>query len=255
MKKLTVKEIEAKLSFIEDQDHSFLQEIKDDERKSVQKLISKWVRRYQQKKHAEEKYVEMTRFEERLRNEGYSLIAGIDEVGRGPLAGPVVAASVILPHEFKLLGIDDSKKLTFQQREEFYHVIKEQAIGIGIGIIGNEEIDEINIFEATKKAMLSSIEQLAVKPEFLLVDAVKLDTPFSSEAIIKGDSRSISIAAASIIAKVTRDRIMIDLDSKFPQYQFAKNMGYGTKEHLLAIEKHGIISHHRKTFAPIKDRY
>lgn len=255
MKKLTVKQIEEKLNTIENHDHFFLQEIKDDERKSVQKLISKWVTRYQQKKQAEEKYREMTRYEQKLRNEGYSLVAGIDEVGRGPLAGPVVAASVILPQEFKLLGIDDSKKLTLRQREEFFAIIKEHAIGIGIGIIGNEEIDEINIFEATKKAMLSAIKQLAVTPDFLLVDAVKLDTPFPSEAIIKGDARSISIAAASIIAKVTRDRIMIDLDSEFPQYQFAKNMGYGTKEHLLAIEKHGITPHHRKSFAPIKTRY
>lgn len=255
MKKLTVKEIEEKLNIIKNQDDSFLQELKDDERKSVQKLIGKWVRKYEQKKQAEDKFAEMTHYETRFRNEGYSLIAGIDEVGRGPLAGPVVAASVILPQEFKLLGIDDSKKLTFRQREDIYHIIKEQAIGIGIGIIGNEEIDEINIFEATKKAMLSAIEQLDVKPDFLLIDAVKLDTPFSSEAIIKGDARSISIAAASIIAKVTRDRIMIDLDKKFPPYQFGKNMGYGTKEHLSAIEKHGITPHHRRSFAPIKNRY
>lgn len=255
MKKLTVKEIEEKLNIIEEPEDSFLQEVRDDERKSVQRLISKWLRRYQQKKQAEEKYYEMTRYEQRLRNQGYTLIAGIDEVGRGPLAGPVVAAAVILPEEFKLLGIDDSKKLTFRQREEFYHIIMEQAVGIGVGIIGNEEIDDFNIYEATKKAMLSAVGQLPITPDFLLVDAVKLHTPFPSEAIIKGDAKSISIAAASIIAKVTRDRLMIDLDKEFPQYQFAKNMGYGTKEHLSAIKEYGITPYHRKSFAPIKDHY
>lgn len=255
LKKLTVKEIEEKLNIIEEPEDSFLQEMKDDERKSVQKLISKWLRRYQQKKQAEEKYYEMNRYEQRLRNQGYTLIAGIDEVGRGPLAGPVVAASVILPNEFKLFGIDDSKKLTFRQREEFYRIIMEQAVGIGIGIISNEEIDNLNIYEATKRAMLSAVGQLPITPDFLLVDAVKLDTPFPSEAIIKGDAKSISIAAASIIAKVTRDRLMIELDKEFPQYQFAKNMGYGTKGHLSAIEEYGITPYHRKSFAPIKDHY
>lgn len=196
----------------------------------------------------------MLDYERKLYEKNITLIAGIDEVGRGPLVGPVVAASVILPKEFYNENIKDSKKLSEKKREELYDVIKENAISIGIGIVSSEEIDKINILEATKKAMIMSIENLAVKPEFILIDAVKLNTDIPYEAIIKGDAKSESIAAASIIAKVTRDRMMIELDKKYPMYNFKKNKGYGTKEHIEAIKKYGIISEHRKTFNKVTNK-
>ncbi len=252
-KKLTLKEIEEKLHTIEERNHPFLKEIKHDERKGAQKLLDRWYKNLEFRSLAAEKFYEMTALERKLRQEGFSLIAGIDEAGRGPLVGPVVAAAVILPEDFSLIGINDSKKLTAKQRGEFFEKIKEQAVAVGVGIIGPREIDAVNIFEATKKAMLAAVNSLPVNPDFLLVDAVKLQTPYPAEAVIKGDSKSISIAAASIIAKVTRDKIMLELDKEYPHYQFARNMGYGTREHIQAIEKYGITPHHRKTFSPIKD--
>lgn len=251
--KWTIKEIEEKLSSISDQQDDFFQQIVTDERKGVQKLVNKWEREQEQKKLQYEKYMEMSVFEEKYYNEGYQLIAGIDEVGRGPLAGPVVAAAVILPRTCYLPGIDDSKKLSEQKRESLFDAIRQNAISIGVGIIRNDVIDEINIYAATKKAMLTSILQLDPKPDFLLIDAVKLDTPYPSNPIIKGDSLSVSIAAASIVAKVTRDQILKEYDEKYPQYGFAHNAGYGTKEHLDAIKRFGITPIHRKSFAPVKD--
>src|SRR4051812_18829504 len=197
--------------------------------------------------------MDMLVYEQRFFKEGYQYIAGIDEVGRGPLAGPVVAAAVILPADIYLPGIDDSKKLTEIRREQYYKEIKEKAISYGIGIIENDEIDAVNILNATKKAMLLSLQQLTPKPDFLLIDAVKLDTPYPAESIIKGDSLSVSIAAASIMAKVTRDRMLKEYDEKYPGYGFANNSGYGTKEHLDGLKLNGITPIHRKSFAPIKD--
>ncbi|MBN8199572.1 ribonuclease HII [Bacillus sp. NTK034] len=253
MEKLTIRQIEEKIKTIKLEDDPFLHSIKHDDRKGVQQLLAKWNSRKLQQKKIFEKHKEMTRYEVRYRSQGFQFIAGIDEVGRGPLAGPVVAAAVILPEDFCLPGLDDSKKVPERRREEFFETIKAKAEAVSIGIIEPEEIDRINIFEATKKAMLSAIEGLNPKPDFLLVDAVKLLTPYPMEAIIKGDGKSISIAAASIIAKVTRDRMMAEIGAEFPQYGFEKNMGYGTKEHLEAIKNHGISSYHRKSFAPIKD--
>ncbi|PAE21371.1 ribonuclease HII [Bacillus sp. 7504-2] len=248
----TIKEIEEKLAKINDENDPFLEEIKPDARKGVQRLLEKYGRQLQQKKQALEKFSHMSRIERNLYKQGYKLITGIDEVGRGPLAGPVVASSVILPEDFQLLGLDDSKKLTEAKREEFYAYIQEHALAVGVGIIQPEEIDQVNIYEATKKAMLSAIAAMPFAPEYLLIDAMKLDTPYPSQAIIKGDANSISIAAASIIAKVTRDAIMKQLHSEYPFYQFERNMGYGTKEHLVALEKHGMTPYHRKSFEPIK---
>ena len=193
----------------------------------------------------------MKDYENELYKNGIKLIAGIDEVGRGPLIGSVVCAAVILPIDFYDERINDSKKLTPKKRELLYDVIKENAISIGIGMSSNEVIDEINILNATKKAMLEAINNLSVKPEHLLIDAVKLDTDIPSTSIIKGDAKSQSIAAASIIAKVTRDRMMIELDKKHPEYDFKHNMGYGTKKHIEAIYKYGVLKEHRKTFEPI----
>lgn len=192
----------------------------------------------------------MKEFETELYNNGINFIAGIDEVGRGPLVGPVVTAAVILPKDFYDERINDSKKLTEKKRELLYDVIMENAISVGIGISSEDVIDEINILNATKRAMLEAVNNLSVKPEYLLIDAVKLDTDIPQTSIIKGDAKSESIAAASIIAKVTRDRMMIELDKIHPEYDFKHNKGYGTKKHIEAIRKYGIIKEHRKTFAP-----
>lgn len=192
----------------------------------------------------------MKEFETELYNNGINFIAGIDEVGRGPLVGPVVTAAVILSKDFYDERINDSKKLTEKKRELLYDVIMENAISVGIGISSEDVIDEINILNATKRAMLEAVNNLSVKPEHLLIDAVKLDTDIPQTSIIKGDAKSESIAAASIIAKVTRDRMMIELDKIHPEYDFKHNKGYGTKKHIEAIRKYGIIKEHRKTFAP-----
>lgn len=192
----------------------------------------------------------MKEFETELYNNGINFIAGIDEVGRGPLVGPVVTAAVILPKDFYDERINDSKKLTEKKRELLYDVIMENAISVGIGISSEDVIDEINILNATKRAMLEAVNNLSVKPEHLLIDSVKLNTDIPQTSIIKGDAKSESIAAASIIAKVTRDRMMIELDKIHPEYDFKHNKGYGTKKHIEAIRKYGIIKEHRKTFAP-----
>lgn len=192
----------------------------------------------------------MKEFENELYESGIKYIAGIDEVGRGPLVGPVVTAAVILPRDFYDERINDSKKLTEKKRELLYDVIMENAVSVGIGISSEDVIDDINILEATKKAMIEAVNNLSVKPEHLLIDAVKLNVDIPQTSIIKGDAKSESIAAASIIAKVTRDRMMIELDKEHPEYDFKHNKGYGTKKHIDAIEKYGILKEHRKTFAP-----
>ena len=193
----------------------------------------------------------MKEYENELYSKGINLIAGIDEVGRGPLVGPVVTACVILPMDFYDERINDSKKLTEKKRELLYDVIMENAISVGIGMSSNEVIDEINILEATKRAMKEAIANLSVKPEYVLIDAVKLDIDIPTKSIIKGDAKSESIAAASIIAKVTRDRMMYELDKEHPEYDFGHNKGYGTKKHIEALYKYGPLKEHRKTFEPV----
>ena len=193
----------------------------------------------------------MKEFENELYLKGIEYIAGVDEVGRGPLIGPVVTAAVILPKDYYDERINDSKKLTEKKRELLYDVIMENAIAVGIGMSSNEVIDEINILQATKRAMKEAINNLSVKPEHVLIDAVKLDIDIPSTSIIKGDAKSQSIAAASIIAKVTRDRMLIEWDKKYPEYDFKHNKGYGTKKHIEAIYKYGVLKEHRKTFEPI----
>lgn len=193
------------------------------------------------------------RYEKELINKGITLICGIDEVGRGPLVGPVVAASVILPVNYKLDGLTDSKKLSEKKRDMYYEIIKRDAIAIGIGIKDENVIDEVNIYEATKLAMKEAIEKLNVKPEHILIDAMPLELDIPTTSIIKGDMLSESIAAASVIAKVTRDSMMYELDKKYPEYGFGSHKGYPTKKHIEAIEKYGLIDGYRKTYAPIKN--
>lgn len=195
----------------------------------------------------------MKEYENKLYESGIKLIAGVDEVGRGPLVGPVVAAAVILAPDFFDIRINDSKKLTEKKRNELFSLIEEHAISIGIGVVNEKVIDEINIYEATKIAMKDAINNLSITPEHVLIDAMKLDIDVPSTSIIKGDAKSESIAAASIIAKVTRDRMMYELDKIHPEYDFKNNKGYGTKKHINAINNYGIIDEHRKTFSPVSE--
>ncbi len=191
-------------------------------------------------------------YERELREKGVTLIAGVDEVGRGPLVGPVVAACVILPQDFSLDGLTDSKKLSEKKREMFFTEISKQALGIGVGIISPERIDEINIYEATKEAMKEAISNCNLKPEHVLIDAMPLELDIPTTSIIKGDLKSITISAASVIAKVTRDRMMTSLDQEYPMYDFIHNKGYPTKKHLMAISQYGIIKEHRRSYGPVK---
>ena len=192
----------------------------------------------------------MLTHERRLWSSGRSHIAGVDEVGRGPLAGPVVAAAVILPRDFDVLGIDDSKKLTPKKREELFEVIKEKALAWAVGWVGPERIDEINILEATKEAMRQAVQGLSLQPDHVLIDGNFTVRALSlpQTAIVKGDANSTSIAAASILAKVTRDRYMEEMDAVYPGYAFASNKGYGTKAHYDGLKAQGPTPIHRKTF-------
>ena len=193
------------------------------------------------------------KYERVLNQNGITLIAGVDEVGRGPLIGPVVAAAVILPSNYKLEGLTDSKKLSEKKREKFYEIIKKDAIAIGIGVISEKRIDEINIYEATKEAMKEAINNLKIKPEHILIDAMPLELDIPTTSIIKGDLLSISISAASVIAKVTRDHMLYDIDLEYPMYDLKNNKGYGTKKHLEAIKKYGITKYHRLSYKPVYD--
>ncbi|MFZ3576588.1 ribonuclease HII [Virgibacillus sp. DJP39] len=227
--------------------------IQHDPRKGVQQLWKSYQKKIEKKQALELRFTEMSQFEEKSYSSGANHIAGIDEAGRGPLAGPVVAAAVILPRNFKLLGLDDSKQLNEIKRNEFFSIIKNEAVSYGIAIISNQTIDEVNIYEATKIAMLDALSQLEPSPDHVLIDAVPLENvSCTSESIVKGDQKSITIAAASILAKVTRDTIMKKIHKDFPYYDFNSNMGYGTRNHIEALHKYGITPFHRKSFAPIR---
>ena len=196
--------------------------------------------------------MDLWQYEKELYKKGVNIIGGTDEAGRGPLYGPVVAACVVLPKNFELEGLNDSKKLSEKKRNVFYNYIVENTI-YGVGIIGPEEIDQINIYEASRQAMIKAIKEVQkqVKLEYVLSDAMPIDIDIPVMAIIKGDAKSMSIAAASVIAKVTRDRILYEVDQKHPEYGFKNHKGYPTKKHLEAINKYGLIDGYRKTYGPI----
>ncbi len=195
----------------------------------------------------------MLEYENNLYKEGVTLIAGVDEVGRGPLIGPVVACACILPVNFYHKDIKDSKKLSEKKREEMYKIIKENAISIGLGIVSEKVIDEVNIYEATKIAMKEAIKNLNITPEHVLIDAMKLELNIPSTSIIKGDAKSESIAAASIIAKVTRDHMLDEMDKEYPMYDLKNNKGYGTKKHLEALQTYGPCKYHRVSYSPVRN--
>ena len=196
---------------------------------------------------------DLLKYEKELYKDGIKYIAGVDEVGRGPLVGPVVAAAVILPENYALEGLNDSKKLSEKKRDKFYEIIMKDALAIGIGEISPEKIDEVNIYEASKLAMLEALNNLKIKPEHVLVDAMPLDLEMPSTSIIHGDALSLSIAAASVIAKVTRDRMMYELHEKYPEYHFDKHKGYPTKLHLECLQKYGPLKNYRFTYKPVHD--
>lgn len=195
---------------------------------------------------------DLLKYERKLYEQGYKLIAGTDEVGRGPLVGPVVAAAVILPVGYKLDGLTDSKKLSEKKRNAFYDIIKKDAISYGIGVVDAKTIDEINIYEASRLAMERAIDAMKVTPDYILSDAMPL--PYeNSKAIIHGDALSESIAAASVLAKVTRDAMMYELDKKYPEYDFKSHKGYPTKKHLENLKKYGILDNYRFSYKPVKE--
>lgn len=253
VKDLSIAEVKQKLLELDDLPEEMIHRLELDSRQGVKKLLIKWQKDKEKQQQIKLKYKEMTRYEDDLHRQGIQLVAGIDEVGRGPLAGPVVAAAVILPRNASLLGVNDSKQLNEKKRESFYKIIRQKAAAIGIGIVQSSEIDRINIYQATKKAMKAALSDLGVNAEHLLIDAMSLSSGIPETSLIKGDSRSVSIASASIIAKVTRDRMMAEWHERYPEYQFHKNMGYGTKEHMEAISQYGPTPIHRMSFAPLNN--
>ena len=248
----TIKEVKERLAMIDELDHPLFEELILDGRAGVKAAISKRKRELQKQVDEDLRLEKMLAYEKELYTQGIQLIAGVDEVGRGPLAGPVVAAAVILPKACKIPGLNDSKKIPKSKHKEIYEAVLQNAIAIGIGIKDNQVIDQVNIYEATKLAMREAIGQLEPQPQHLLIDAMRLDLPISQTSIIKGDANSLSIAAASIVAKVTRDQMMEEFDREYPGYDFAQNAGYGTAKHLAGLEQLGVTPIHRRSFEPVK---
>ena len=248
----TIKEIKEQLANIQRLDDPLLAELEQDSRSGVIQAIAKRKREIQKRLDEDERLEGMLAYEKECYARGMELIAGVDEVGRGPLAGPIVAAAVILPKACKIPGLNDSKKIPKSKHKEIYEAVLQNAIAIGIGIKDNHVIDQVNIYEATKLAMMEAIGQLEPQPQHLLIDAMRLDLPISQTSIIKGDANSLSIAAASIVAKVTRDQMMEEFDKEYPGYDFAQNAGYGTANHLDGLHQLGATPIHRCSFEPVK---
>ncbi len=249
-KKMTLKQIEQAIKELSiDEAIERLNLYKEEYGDKINSIIEKYEKKKEKQQEELNRYRAMCSYEDEAYEKGYEIIAGIDEAGRGPLAGPVVAAAVILRRGSFIEGLNDSKKLTPQKRDKLYDIIMKNALSVGVGIVDERIIDEINILNATKVAMKQAIEKLIINPDILLTDAVKLpEVKIPQISIVKGDAKSVSIAAASVIAKVTRDRFIEKMDSEYPQYGFSKHKGYGTKEHIEAIKKYGICPIHRVSF-------
>lgn len=247
---MKVKDINEFVSNIDESDYmKYIDILSKDDRKSVQKIAVKLSKKLDALRKEEERIHRIKEFERWSYENGYTYVGGIDEAGRGPLAGPVVAAVVVFNKDVDIKYINDSKKLSEEKRNELFKIIKNEALDYGIGIVDNEKIDEINILNATYLAMKKAINNLNNKPDCLLIDAVSIpNIDIAQKSIIKGDSKSISIAAASILAKVTRDKLMYEYDDKYSEYGFSKHKGYGTKEHYEAIRAYGVTPIHRKSF-------
>lgn len=246
---LSVKDITQALKDIPIQDYpALIQMLAEDERSSVKNIVLQLNKEYERYKIELKRIENLKRIEEEYYAQGFKIIAGTDEVGRGPLCGPVVSAAVILPRDSAIAHINDSKKLSAKMREELYDKITNEAVSIGIGSVGHKEIDKINILNASKKSMVIALNNLSVQPELLLLDAVTINAPVKQKSYIKGDEKIYSIAAASIIAKVTRDRMMEEYAKIYPQYHLEANKGYGSAEHIEAIKKYGPCEIHRRSF-------
>ena len=244
----TMKDIKARFASAKEGEYNALfQHYENDERSGVQKLIQQYRKKLDALEKERGRTEIMKEYEHKYEHLGY--LCGIDEVGRGPLAGPVVACAVILPKDCDILWLNDSKKLTAKKREELYNVILDEAVSVGIGMASPERIDEINILQATYEAMRQAVSKLSVHPQLLLNDAVTIpEITIPQVPIIKGDAKSVSIAAASILAKVTRDHMMVEYDTLFPEYGFAKHKGYGTAAHIAALKEFGPAPIHRRSF-------
>ncbi|WP_145387642.1 ribonuclease HII [Staphylococcus capitis] len=249
----TIKEIRDQLVLIQSIEELEAHVANEDTRKGVQKAIESRKKYLIKQQELENNYISMNHYEnEILNHDNEALICGIDEVGRGPLAGPVVACAVILNKGHHYLGLNDSKKVPAKQRLILNEELKNNVTSYAYGIATPQEIDDLNIYKATQVAMQRAINQLSIQPTHLLIDAMKLDNDIPQISIIKGDAKSVSIAAASIMAKEYRDNYMKELANDYPNYGFEKNVGYGTKQHLEAIDTFGVINEHRKSFEPIK---
>lgn len=245
----SVKELKELLDAAEGEElKEFSSAASEDERESVRKLAASAEKRYASFLKEKERILKLRETEDGYRERGYAFIAGVDEAGRGPLCGPVVSCTLILPPDHCLFGVNDSKKLSEKKREELYERITADALACEVGIADNFVIDELNILNATKKTITDSLERIRIRPDIVLLDALKVDTDIPQEGFVKGDARIYSIAAASIVAKVTRDRMMYEYDRMYPEYGFASNKGYGTAEHLEAIRRYGLTPIHRLSF-------
>lgn len=249
MKRPTLKEITQKAEEMTlPEAHRWLLELSEEFGDSVRKIADKYYRKLEAERKETERLQAMMVMERDAREKGYCLIGGVDEAGRGPLAGPVVAACVILPRDALIFGLNDSKKVPPAKRDKLYDEIREKAVAYGIGIADHTYIDRVNILNATKKAMETAILSMKLRPDFLITDAVRLDLDIAQLPVPKADATSVSVAAASILAKVTRDRIMEKMDIKYPGYGFAQHKGYGTQAHVEAIRRLGLCPIHRRSF-------
>ncbi len=251
MTKLRVSDIKALFTAVTRSDDPLFAQFRTDPRKGVQRIIQSTTHRLKKEKLAMMAFGHRFKYEHQFWAAGKQFIAGVDEVGRGPLAGPVVSCAVILPHDFDLVTVNDSKQLSRQVREELAPKIRAKAVGIGFGIVDNHQIDRLNIYQATRVAMREAVLGLSPQPEEIIVDAMQIDVPIHQTRLIRGDTKSVSVAAASILAKVYRDHLMAELAKRYPEYGFERNAGYGTAEHLAALEKFGATPIHRKTFKPV----
>lgn len=249
----TVKQIRERLSQLTDRSDPYVQSLATDSRKGVQQALTQFYRRLERQAAAQAAFRQRFRYEEKLWRQGCRYVAGMDEVGRGPLAGPVVTCAVILRPDFDLVGVTDSKQLTRHEREQLYLQIVNEAVEVSIAVNDREAIDRLNIYAATQDAMIRAVNNLHHRPDQLIVDAVPLKIAIPQTTLIKGDQKSISVAAASIVAKEYRDHLMRDYDRVYPGYGLAENMGYGTKEHLAGLAAHGATPIHRRSFRPVQD--
>lgn len=248
----TIKEIEEELRAIEEPT-DWMKKMEGDQRAGVKKALARWYRKYEKKQLVKQEYERKKAFDASFKPFEEALVAGVDEAGRGPLAGPVVSAVVILPEETDVLvGLDDSKAITKARREELAAKIRDIAIGYVVHIQSAERIDTLNIYAATKESMEIAVESLSTKPDFVIADAMSLNISHPTSSVVKADAQSLAVAAASILAKTTRDELMAEIHEAYPVYQFEKNAGYGTAEHLEALRSYGPCVHHRKSFEPIK---